>query len=77
MVSERLYIVHHRGSRFRGRTVRVLLRPNKPMMNCKAQDVETGEVFICPFRGLWRAENGTSPPAAPRGRAKAKWVDGA
>ena len=56
MPDERLYVVHHRGSRFRGRTVRVLVRPRKPMMTCKAQDVETGEVFFCPFRGLWRAD---------------------
>lgn len=56
----RLYEVRHRGSRFRGRTVRLLIRPRNPAKlrgtpnNVLAEDVETRERFICPWRGLRR-----------------------
>jgi hypothetical protein len=59
-MSERLYVSHHKGSRFRGRTVRVLVRPRNPRLlagapnNVLCQDVETGERFVCPWRGLRR-----------------------
>lgn len=53
---ERLYRVHHRGSRFRGRIVRLLIRHTKYMAikNVLAECVDDGERFICPFRGLRR-----------------------
>ena len=55
-MNERLYRVHHVASRFRGRTVRVMVRPSpkrKPN-NVLCEDVETGEEFTCPWRGLRR-----------------------
>lgn len=51
----RRYVVHHRGSRFRGRKVRLLNRPQgKGIKNVLAECVDTGERFVCPFRGLWK-----------------------
>lgn len=57
-MKERLYVVHHRMSRFRGRVVRVLKRPTKGDRKVIAQCVDTGERFICPLRGLWKVEDG-------------------
>jgi hypothetical protein len=53
---ERLYEVRHRGSRFRGRTVRLLIRPSprRRPSNVLAECVDSGERFVCPFRGLRR-----------------------
>ena len=45
----RLYRVHHRGSRFRGRMLRLLIRPGKRPPNDGPAE---GEVFVGPFRGL-------------------------
>jgi len=45
----RLYRVHHRGSRFRGRMLRLLIRPGKRPPN---DGPAAGEVFVGPFRGL-------------------------
>lgn len=55
-MTERLYVVHHRGSRFRGCKIRLLRRPKRTggPMNVPAECVDTGERFICPFRGLRR-----------------------
>lgn len=53
---KRLYEVRHRLSRFRGRIVRLLTRPSSKRRpnNVLAEDVETGEQFTCPWRGLRR-----------------------
>ena len=57
-MTERLYRVHHRGSVYRGRVVRLLTRPSGGRKhgprNVLAEDVETSERFVCPFRGLRR-----------------------
>lgn len=57
-VTERLYRVHHRGSQFRGRIVRLLIRPSprRRPNNVLAEVVATGERFICPWRGLRRTK---------------------
>lgn len=56
MSDERLYRVHHRMSRFRGRIVRLVIRHTKAMAikNVLAECVDDGERFVCPFRGLRR-----------------------
>lgn len=63
-MDERLYRVHHKLSRFRGRVVRVLVRPStkrKPNNVCCVDVGDDprltylgGEKFICPWRGLRR-----------------------
>ena len=59
---ERYYEVRHRLSRFRGRTVRLLVRPSSRRRpnNVLAEDLETGTRFVCPWRGLRRK----APPEA-------------
>lgn len=57
MKDERLYRVHHRGSKYRGRVVRLLTRPSgKPgyIRNVLAECVDDGKRLVCPFRGLRR-----------------------
>lgn len=62
-MKERLYRVKHRWSRFRDRIVKVLIRPRNPAKlhgtpnNVLAQDIETGERFVCPWRGLRRVKS--------------------
>ena len=54
----RIYRDHHRGSRFKGQLLRVLIRPSpkrKPN-NVLIQYVTTGELAVCPFRGLRRVK---------------------
>lgn len=55
-MTEPLYRVHHRGSRFRGQVVRLLVRPSsrRNPNNVLAEVVTTGERFTCPWRGLRR-----------------------
>jgi len=55
-MSERLYRVHHQLSRFRGRIVRILIRPSSKRRpnNVLAECVGDGEQFVCPWRGLRR-----------------------
>ena len=56
---EQLYRVHHRGSRFRGRVVRLLIRPStkRAPNNVLAECVDDSERFICPWRGLRRVRS--------------------
>lgn len=58
-MTERLYVVHHRMSRFRGRKVRLLVRPKwDGVRNVLAECVDGGrERFACPFRGLRRVKD--------------------
>ena len=55
-MAERRYRVHHRLSQFRGRIVRLLFRPSSKRRpnNVLAEDVETAERFVCPWRGRRR-----------------------
>ena len=55
-MSERIYRIHHRGSRFRGRLARLIIPPSPKRRpnNVALRDVETDELIICPWRGLRR-----------------------
>jgi hypothetical protein len=54
-MADPLYTVRHRGSRYRGVTVRVLIRPSpKRRPNNVLAETLTGELFVCPWRGLRR-----------------------
>ena len=55
-IGEPLYRVQHRGSRYRGRIVRLLIRPSSKRRpnNVLAECYYGGERFVCPFRGLRR-----------------------
>ena len=57
-MTDRRYKVHHRGSRFRGKVVRLLAWPRgMAVKNVLVECVDTGERFVCPFRGLRRCES--------------------
>jgi len=60
-MTEPLYIVHHRGSKYRGRKVRLLTRPKggRGIKNVLAETTDTGDRFVCPFRGLRRVREKT------------------
>ena len=59
MTTEPLYRVHHRGSKYRGRIVRLRFRPSTKRRpnNVLAQCVDDLEWFVCPWRGLRRVRS--------------------
>jgi hypothetical protein len=58
MNAARRYTPRHRASRFRGRVVRVLVRPSpkRGRNNVLCEDTGTGVRFVCPWRGLRRVD---------------------
>lgn len=67
MGDKRLYRIRHRVSKYRGRIVRLRIRPSmkrrpkdnrghRAPNNVLAECVDTHEWFVCPWRGLRRAK---------------------
>ncbi len=59
MSDEPLYRVHHRLSVYRGRIVRLRVRPSTKCRpnNVLAECVDNGQRFVCPWRGLRRVRS--------------------